>query len=341
MRLAQIVLLLLLLGGGAFAQGAGTLPGGRRPAVFQRGAEWTGLAVAFSPYRDGQGPLAGMPHPSDAEITEDLRLVSRYWKVLRMYDCTEVTVRTLSLIQKNQLPLKVIVGAWINGKDEAGNRLEIDTAIRLANAYPDIVLSICVGNEACAWWAPYRIEPAALVRHIRQVRAAIAQPVSCADDHDYWRKEESKVIAAELDFIIAHIYPLWLGRQVEQSTDCLDEIYDAIARMHPGTPIAIGEAGWATKHDASRKAKDQEGDLMKGEVSVSAQLHYLRQHYRWVRERRIPTVLFEAFDENWKGGGAGTSPDAVEKHWGVFDSQRRPKASFVEIIRDYYPSPKS
>ena len=77
---------------------------------------------------------------------------------------------------------------------------------------------------------------------------------------------------------------------------------------------------------------------MKAETSVGAQEEYLRQHYAWVRKHRVPTLLFEAFDEAWKGGGAATSPDVAEKHWGVFDEQRRPKASFRAIIREFYPT---
>jgi hypothetical protein len=55
-----------------------------------------------------------------------------------------------------------------------------------------------------------------------------------------------------------------------------------------------------------------------------------------VREHRVPTFLFEAFDENWKGGGLKVSPAAAEKHWGVFDAARRPKSSFAAIIREFY-----
>ena len=47
-------------------------------------------------------------------------------------------------------------------------------------------------------------------------------------------------------------------------------------------------------------------------------------------------ILFEAFDENWKGGGETTSPLASEKHWGVFTADRKPKASFEAIIQEFY-----
>jgi hypothetical protein len=46
----------------------------------------------------------------------------------------------------------------------------------------------------------------------------------------------------------------------------------------------------------------------------------------------VPAILFEAFDEGWKGGVAATPAEVAEKHWGVFDSQRRPKPSFPAVL---------
>jgi exo-beta-1,3-glucanase (GH17 family) len=38
----------------------------------------------------------------------------------------------------------------------------------------------------------------------------------------------------------------------------------------------------------------------------------------------VTTFVFEAFDENWKGGA---DPADVEKHWGLFHADRTPKAA--------------
>ncbi len=339
--LARLALLLALCAG--ILPAAETLAGGRRAVSFEVNGQWIGEGVSFSPYRDGQGP-DGQPLPTRAEIAADLQLVSRYWKLIRMYDSTGVTEETLRIIRDEHLPLKVIVGAWIAGEkkpaDPEKNRTEAANAIRLANTYPDQVLAVSVGNEACVWWSDHRADPAVVIRHIRAVRAAIRQPVAIADDYDFWEKPESRSIAAEVDFIILHAYALWHGRPVDHAVDWLAHIYDQAVQFHAGTPIIIGETGWATQHDATRTQQGQEGDLMKGETSEAAQLDYLRQHYRWVRSRRVPTFLFEAFDENWKGDGAKSSPAAAEKHWGVFDTQRRPKSSFAAIIREFYQQPR-
>ena len=327
---------------GAAAVRAGELPGGRRALNLELDGRWIGLGVSFSPYRDGQSPDDAKP--GDAEILADLRLVARYWNLIRLYDAAEVSARTVRLIREHRLPLRVIVGAWLTADLTPGqqqrNREQLAAVVRLANAFPDLVLAVAVGNETCVEWSGHRTEPANIARWAREVRAAVKQPVTSADDYNFWNKPESRAVAAELDFIILHGYALWNGRPLAEGVSWLAAQYDAAVRFHAGTPVIIGETGWATSNDPSRNKPGEEGALMKAEVSVAAQESYLRQHYRWVNERRVPTILFEAFDENWKGGGAKTPARIAEKHWGVFDAQRRPKASFEAIIREFYSAPR-
>lgn len=334
----SLCLVVLSLPATAFAAD-NPLPGGRRSLQLEVAGKWIGNGVSFSPYRAGQAP--GGAVPSEAEILADLQLVGRYWQLIRMYDSTTVAQRTLKVIQDHQLPFRVILGAWINAgrtpAEQAGNQLELTTAARLANAYPDIVVAVAVGNEAGVYWSAHRTDPANLARHVREMRAAVRQPVTCADDYNFWNKEESRTVAAELDFITFHTYALWNGRQLDEAMAWTADRYDEAVRFHPGIPIIIGETGWATSRDPTRTKNGEEGALMKAETSVAAQEQYLRQHFRWVRERKVPTILFEAFDESWKGGGANTPSIVSEKHWGVFDEQRRPKASFLAIIREFFP----
>ena len=42
---------------------------------------------------------------------------------------------------------------------------------------------------------------------------------------------------------------------------------------------------------------------------------------KWAIKNKIQ-IFFEAFDEKWKGG---EHPNEVEKHWGLFNSDRTPK----------------
>ncbi len=323
-------------GAGAYAPP----PGGLRPLNLELDGHWIGNGVAFSPYRHGQSPDG--VQPSEAQILSDLKLVSHYWHLIRLYEVSPVAESTLALIDREHLPLRVILGAWIApGRTPAerdANRAQIDGAIRLARRYRGIVIAINVGNEACVDWSDHRVTPAFLIRCIREVRGAVTQPVTTADDFNFWNKPESRPVAAQCDFVMLHMYALWNGQPLSRAMAWTGSIYDQISAFHAGRPVIIGETGWATCRDATRTGPGQESTLMKAETSVGAQEEYLRQHYAWVRKHRVPTLLFEAFDEAWKGGGAATSPDVAEKHWGVFDEQRRPKASFRAIIREFYPT---
>ncbi len=312
---------------------ASDLPGGRRTLNLQLDGRWIGNGVSFSPYRDGQTPDG--PLPNDAEILADLKLVARYWNLIRMYDVI-VAEPTVRLIHEHKLPIRMILGAWVDAKHPERTRHELANAVRIANAYPDVVIAVAVGNEACVEWSDHRTDPAEVARWAREVRAQVKQPVTSADDYNFWNKPASQAVAAELDFIILHGYALWNGRPLDGAMAWLGEQYDNTVRLHPGVPVIIGESGWATSNDPTRNKPGEEGALMKAEVSVAAQENYLRQHYRWIKERQVATFLFEAFDESWKGGGDKVPPQVAEKHWGVFDSQRKPKPSFQAIQREFY-----
>ena len=308
-----------------------------RPAVFEMNGKWIGNAVCFSPYRHGQAPRGAQP--SDEEIYQDLRLAQRYWSLLRLYDSSPVVERTLRLVREHGIPLRVLLGCWIDADsvpaNRAANEREASRAIRLANEYRDIVLAVSVGNETQVSWSSERSDPEALIRYIRRVRDAVPQPVSCADDYSYWKTPDSRRISAELDFLMVNLYALWNGQPLDQAMKWTAGVYGDIRALHPGRPVVISETGWATRHDLTKTGPGGEASLMKAETSVAAQEEYLRQHFEWVDKSRVPTFLFEAFDESWKGGGPGSGPDAAEKHWGVFDEDRRPKASFEKIAEAY------
>ncbi|BET66408.1 hypothetical protein ASA1KI_13260 [Opitutales bacterium ASA1] len=315
-------------------------PGGIRPLVAEIDGRWIGNGVSFSPYRRGQAPGGAMP--SADEILEDLRIVARHWNFIRMYSTTENAAPTLRLIREHRLPLRMILGAWIapehTPEARASNRREIEAAVALANEYPDLVLAVSVGNETQVHWSGHRSDTGALIDHIRNVRGGIQQPVTTADDYNFWNKPEARAVVDEIDFVMLHAYALWNGRSLDEAMAWTSDVYDSICGLHPDREVIIGETGWATSHDATRTSPGGEAALMTAETSVDAQLAYLRRHYAWVEERRVPTLLFEAFDESWKGSGPSGNPLEAEKNWGVFTEQRQPKPSFLALLRERAPA---
>ena len=313
-------------------------PGRQEPFALRalelgRGEAWLGEGVAYGPHRDGQRP--GGASPSRSQIAEDLRILARHWKWIRVYGSAELGETVLRTIRDERLELQVMLGAWIaveaSPPDSAGavtrfpdalaqNRREVDAAVRLANAYPGIVSSVCVGNETQVFWSDHRCPPGVLIGYLREVRARTRVPVSTADDFNFWNKPESEDVARECDFIVLHAHPLWNGLQLEEALDWVRGTLADVQARHPDRTIVLGETGWATKRaDTGDQAK-----LMKGRLGEAEQARFYAAFGDWVRRERVPSFFFEAFDENWKGGD---QPDEVEKHWGLYRADRTPKAA--------------
>lgn len=283
---------------------------------------WIGAGISYGPHRDGQRP--GEAGPTRQQIAEDLDTLRRHWRLLRMYGADEAAQTALEVIRVKDLGMKVMVGAWIdpehgrNAGKRAANRRQIAKAIELANAYPDIVAAINVGNETQVSWSSHRVAPEVLIGYIREARSQTAVPITTADDFTFWLEPRSKSIAAEVDFICTHIYAMWRGEQLEDAIAFTQRQFEAVRKAHPDHQIVISEAGWATK-------KHTEGDQAKyiaGRPGEVEQKQFYDAFEAWTTRERIPTFYFEAFDENWKGGA---HPNEVEKHWGLYNSDRTPK----------------
>ncbi len=292
--------------------------------------------VAYGPHRAGQSP-DGL-QPSDAELLEDLRLIAARWSLLRVYNADDGSAHMLSLIRENHLPLQMMLGVWLEpeesqaAKSEA-NRRNVTRAIELAREYPELVAAVCAGNETQVYWSWHRMDSNVLLSYLRQVREAIAQPVTTADDYNFWNKPESLPVAAQVDFLCVHAHPLWNSREHDSSTRWLQSVLDDVRELHSGKPLVLGETGWATDYDSTRVGNGEQGTLMTGEVSERAQGEFLLNLSDWIYESNTLCFLFEAFDEAWKGGGSASSPRDAEKHWGVYYENRRPKPSFAAYAR--------
>ena len=310
-------------------------PFAARPLRLFLGRRWIGDAIAYGPHRDGQRP--GGASPSREELRQDLHLMLEHWHLLRLYGAVAPADSILDIIQRERLPMRVMLGIWVQAEERrdssgtvlerfpdaaAANRREVEAGIRLAQAYPDVVLALCVGNETQVAWSPNRVPPARLIELVREVRTHSRVPVTVADDFNFWNKPESREVARELDFLVTHAHPLWNGRQLEEALAWTREALQGVRAMHPGQLLVLGETGWAT----ARGTSGDQGKLIKGRVGEEEQAVFHDALSEWVTRERVPTFCFEAFDENWKGGD---QPDEVEKHWGLFHADRTPKQALA------------
>ena len=299
----------------------------------------TGNAICYSGYREGQSPDT-RSYPSVEQIREDLHLLARHWSLIRLYDCSLHAERVLQVIRDDRLPLRVMLGAYLAAEESnpgcpwggmhseaqlAANRLEnqaeLERLVVLARRYEDIVFSVAVGNECTVDWNDHMVPVARMIEHVRWVKARLPQPVTFCENYVPWQ-HKLRDLVPELDFLSLHTYPLWEYKPIHEALDYTKENVASVARLYPGKPIAITEAGWCTHSN---------GRGMPAEHAVpELQARYCAELLAWTRAEGLLCFVFEAFDEPWKG-----SPDPLEpeKHWGLFTVDRRPKL----VMESLYP----
>jgi exo-beta-1,3-glucanase (GH17 family) len=293
----------------------------RRPFAPQIQGRIARAGISYGPYRVGQRP--GGPDPSPTQILEDLQLIAQHWKLVRIYSSRGPAETILRTVRDHDLPLGVMVGAWVAPDAPTDNAAEVAAAIRLAKAYPDQVVAVSVGNETQVAWSGHRVPRATLIEQIEAVRRSVPQPVTTADDYNFWNKPESHDVAEAIDFMVVHAYAMWNGQSLDEAIPWTRDTVTAIASEHPDLPLVLGETGWAT-------AMNPEGDETKhieAPAGEAEQATFFAAFDAWARREKLTHFYFEAFDEPWKGGD---DPRDVEKHWGLYRADRTPKAALAE-----------
>jgi len=302
-----------------------------------------GNAICYSGYRQGQSPVDGT-YPSYQQVVEDLKILDEQWQYLRIYDCSPHADLVLSAIHNESFDLKVMLGAdvaaemqspecpWLDEHPEAvleanrkANDLQIDRLIELAAEYPQIVFSVSVGNEATVEWSDHRVPVERLIGFVKRIKQTVKQPVTFCENYVPWIGT-LEPLAAELDFISLHTYPVWEYQTVDGALLYTKQNYKSVAKHYPDKPVVITEAGWTT-HSNGR-------GIEAWNASQEFQAHYYSQLMEWSQHKRILTFVFEAFDEPWKGSDDPLEP---EKHWGMFTVEREPKLAMQEIYSHLWP----
>ena len=296
-----------------------------------------GNAICYSGFREDQQP--GGVYPSYDEIKEDLLILKRNWKYLRLYDCDEHAEIVLEVIKNEKLDFKIMLGAYIVAemnnfgcpwgvtysenqlkKNKEINKSQINKLIHLANEYPDIIFCLSAGNETCVDWTDHYVPVKSVIQYVQMIKKGAKQPVTFCENYVPW-SDKLKDLVEVVDFISIHTYPVWEYKHIHDSLNYTKENYYSVAHKYPNKPVVITEAGWAT--NSNGKGIDQE------HVSEENQEIYYNDLVNWTSKEKILTFIFEAFDEPWKGSPEPTEP---EKHWGLFKVDRTPK----EVMKNLY-----
>ena len=297
-----------------------------------------GKAICYSGFRDGQSPETGI-FPSYEEVKEDLLMLHGHWQYLRLYDCDPHSETVLSVIEREKLDFKIMLGAYIIAEqsnpncpwggvysekqlkaNKAQNRAKIKRLVEMANRYPDTIFSLSAGNEAAVEWTDHLVPVESLVEYVSIIKRGAKQPVTFCDNYVPWLDKLEPLVEL-VDFISIHSYPVWEYKGIHEGLSFTKQNYYDVVNRYPDKPVVITEAGWAT--NSNGRGIDPEN------VSEELQRIYYQDLMKWCDDEKIFTFVFEAFDESWKGSPEPLEP---EKHWGLFKVDRKPKLVLQDLF---------
>lgn len=298
-----------------------------------------GKAICYSGYRNGQSPAKGIL-PTYEQILEDLRILENNFDYIRMYDTSAYTKKTLEIIKKENIDLKVLVTMDLLGeisnphcswggtytttelaKNIAYNQKQLQQAIELADEYENHIVAIAAGNEAAPTWNENLVSPARILYFVKTLQKYCNVPVTYCDNVHEWHTRLVEVAQA-VDFISVHIYPVWEGKNVAESIMEFKAQFNAVEKRFMNKQILITETGWPTKSNSHQ--------ILPKIANEKNQMIFNTNITQWTKDKEVTCFLFEAFDEPWKGSNHQDEP---EKHWGIYYENRTPKLATKNQIK--------
>ncbi len=272
--------------------------------------------VSYTPFRGGQTPLDPSTMISASQIDDDLTALAGITDCVRTYSVDFGLDQIAGIAAKHGL--KVMQGLWLSSNPDK-NRYQVETAVGLANKYPETIRSIVVGNEVLL-----RGEMTAtdLVATIRSVKARVSVPVTYADVWEFWLRNSD--VANAVDFITIHILPYWEDFPIAAGAASahVEAIRRQVAGAFPGTDVLIGEVGWPSAGRMRAGARP----------SPVNQARVIQDVLALSKRENFHVNIIEAYDQPWKRALEGT----VGGHWGLLDdTTRAPKFLWGQPVSNH------
>lgn len=272
-------------------------------------------SLSYAPYQAWQSP-ADKAFPTPAQIGRDLKLVKGLSNGIRTYSALEGTLpQTMARIKDGtdiaglarKAGLKVWLGIWLSGTP-ADNAKEMEVGIAEANAYPDTVTRVVVGNEVLL---RRDLSVGDLIKDIDYVRERVKQPVAYADVTDFWLQFPQ--VAPHVSIVMVHILPYWENNPLSVSGALaqIGGVIDEFKQKFPGKEISVGETGWPSR------------GRWRGPAAPSRvnEVVFLRRFVALADKEQVNYNIIEAFDQNWKYEDEGVAG----ANWGIWTAQRTQK----------------
>ena len=339
-------------------------------------------AICYGGYRKNSRDI----QPTITELKEDLKILAAVnVKVIRTYNvhlahASNVLAAITELKKENpSFEMYVMLGAWIDCQnawtdlepnhdaESERNATEIKEAVRLANAYPEIVKIIAVGNEAMVKWATsYYVQPKVIlkwVNHLQQLKKDKKLSdklwITSSDDFASWggaedgyKTKDLEALVHAVDYVSVHTYPyhnthynpnFWKTPQNENNRSDIEKVNSAMNRsvefakmqyntvknyIHSIDPSKPIHIGETGWASSSDGFYGSEGSKASDEYKQALYYHAMRT---WSDKEGISCFFFEAFDEPWKDS---KNPLGSENHFGLFTVEGQAKYALWKNVDD-------
>ncbi|MEN5044611.1 beta (1-6) glucans synthase [Pseudomonas koreensis] len=260
--------------------------------------------ASYTPFDKDQSPFDVLFKLRPERMDADLALLATRFECIRTYSMTGLEALP-QLARKHGL--KLMIGAWVNS-NPADTEKEVDLLIASANANPDVVSAVIVGNEALL---RKEVTGAQLAKLINKVKSQVKQPVTYADVWEFWLKHPE--VAPAVDFLTIHLLPYWEDdpSNIDVALQHVADVRQVFGNKFAPKDVMIGETGWPSEgrqRETALPSRVNEAKFIRGFVAMAEKEGW---HYN----------LIEAFDQPWKRGSEG----AVGGYWGLFDADRQDK----------------
>ncbi|MDX5320285.1 MAG: glycosyl hydrolase family 17 [Bacteroidota bacterium] len=337
-------------------------------------------AICYGGYRETSREM----EPSITQLKEDMKLLSALGiKLLRTYNTHFKEARNLlqairELKEENaQFEMYVMLGAWIDcenawtefppnheAENEKANSAEIQRAVELANAFPETVKIIAVGNESMVRWAEsYYVQPKVILRWVKHLQdlkrsGKLDQNlwITSSDNFASWGGDSSyhcadlEELIRAVDYVSLHTYPMhdthynpnfWGVLEPEMH---LPKTHMIRRVMKRALVYAQGQYYRTSKYihsiDSTKPVHIGEtgwasestghygldGSMACDEYKQGLYYHLIRN---WTNKEGISCFFFEAFNEQWKDA---QDPKGSENHFGLFTLTGEAKYALWDLV---------
>lgn len=338
------------------------------------------LAISYGGYRHTSRDL----QPTLKELKEDLIILHAMGiRILRTYNvqlphASNVIKAIRELKTENSsFEMYVMLGAWIDCKnawtgqpvdhnqESEKNAAEIQRAAELANAYPEIVKIIAVGNEAMVKWAEaYYVQANVIlkwVEHLQKLKKGGKLNknlwITSSDNFASWggggaeyhTPDLEKLIKA-VDYLSVHTYPMhdthynpsfWgvlpketgmskteiIHKAMDRSLFYATSQYDSVKNYMKS--LGVDKPVHIGETGWASFSNELYGDNGSKATDEFKQALYYKKMREWSNKNKVSCFYFEAFNEPWKDA---QNPQGSENHFGLFTVDGKAKFAIWDLV---------